>query len=208
MKDVDVIRTELYDEARAFVTKLKTADRADPQLRTEAIVRLNKVFKYASLQGRGRFLEMMKLPGAAEKRRQAYEECIQEGGAEEACVGVAERLPAFRDIFEAWPPESTVSAWWAAPITHLIGTYDQKNKPAGELSDWRDEASTLAKAAAIVADGADTVGEAVSEAVDDVLEPEDDSGFPWWKAGVGVAATALVSACVYRIVNGPAKRGT
>jgi len=201
MKDVDVIRTELYEEARAFVAKLKTADKADPKLRTEAIVRLNKVFKYASVQGRGRFLEMMKLPGAAKKRRQAYEECIQEGGTEEACVGAAEKLPAFRDIFEAWPPESTVSAWWAAPITHLIGTYDLKNKPAGDLGDWRDEASTLAKAAATVVDGVD----AVSDAVDDVLEPEDDSGFPWWKAGVGVAATALVGACVYRIVNGPAK---
>jgi len=201
MKDVDVIRTELYDEARTFVAKLKTADKADPKLRTEAIVRLNKVFKYASLQGRGRFLEMMKLPGAAKRRRQAYEECIQEGGAEEACVGAAERLPAFRDIFEAWPPESTVSAWWAAPITHLIGTYDLKNKPAGDLGDWRDEASILSKTAATVSDGVD----AVSDAMDDVLEPEDDSGFPWWKAGVGVAATALVGAYVYRIVNGPAK---
>jgi len=204
MKDVDVIRTELYDKARTFVAKLKTADKADPKLRTEAIVRLNKVFKHASLQGRGRFLKMMKLPGAAEKRRQAYEECIHEGGAEEACVGAAEKLPAFRDIFEAWPPESTVSAWWAAPITHLIGTYDLKNKPAGELGDWRDEASTLAKTAATVVDGVD----AVSDAVDDVLEPEDDSGFPWWKAGVGVAATALVGACVYRIVNGPTKTVT
>jgi len=204
MKDVDVIRTEVYDEARTFVAKLKTADKADPKLRTEAIVRLNKVFKYASLQGRGRFLEMMKLPGAAEKRRKAYEECILEGGTEEACVGAAERLPAFRDIFEAWPPESTVSAWWAAPITHLIGTYDLKNKPASELGDWRDEASSLAKTAAAVADGAD----AVSDAVGDVFEPEDDSGFPWWKAGMGVAAAALVGAWVYRIVNGTTKTVT
>ena len=133
MSDVDTIRSDLFKSEGAFVDKLQDADKTAPALHDEAVVRLNAVFKYASVEGRKRFLEEMKIPGAWREARLVYETCLKGGGTEEECQEAQAKVKTFRPIFEAWPSANTVTMWWSAPITHLIGTYDPNNPPAGEF---------------------------------------------------------------------------
>ena len=116
-------------------------------------------------------------------------------------------MKTFRPLFDAWPPENTIPSWWSAPLTHLIGTYDPENLPAGEFKGWREELREDDPLLAGVVDAADAAGELaddVGEAIEDTFEPEPepDDGISWWKVGAGVAASAVVGAIVYRIAKG------
>jgi hypothetical protein len=204
MSKIDDIRAELYKRESEFVDKLKTADKASPELRTELLVRLNLIYKYASLKGRGRFLDEMKLPGAAKKRKVAFDMCQKDGKPQEECDALMEQIPLFRPLVEAWPKDNTGPSWWSAPLTHLIGTYDPEAPPAGEIGDWRDNLDPLAKGAAVVDDAVDELGEIVDDlgdSLDEALEPEPET-ISWWKVGAAVGATAITGALVYRIAKG------
>jgi hypothetical protein len=206
MSDVDEVRSELFKGEGAFVDKLRDGDKNDPALHDEAVVRLNALFRYASVDGRKRFLDEMKIPGAWREARRAYEICLKGGGSEEECQEAQAKVKTFRPIFEAWPAANTVQMWWSAPLTHLIGTYDTNNLPAGEFKGWRQE---LREADPVIADLVDA-GEAVADITDDItetvggaFEPEpEDEGISWWSIGAGVAASAIVGAVVYRIAKG------
>lgn len=206
MSDLQTIRSDLYKDAAAFVDLIATADRDDPALRTDALVKLNAVYRYASIEGRGRFLDAMKLPGAAKNRRHAYEVCLKNGKDEASCVAESEALPLFRSIFDAWPTQNSVDAWWTAPITNLIGTYDPQNPPAGELSDWRAELKKTNPGLGIAVDIADTAGEVIDDIADEV---EDAAGgvaavIRWspWVLG-GSLALGLTIYALRRSSGGP-----
>ena len=99
--DVDAVRRELFKAEGAFVDKLRTADKSDPALHDEAVVRLNALFKYASVQGRGQFLAEMKIPGAWREARRVYEVCLKGGGTEDECQEAQAKVRTFRPIFDA-----------------------------------------------------------------------------------------------------------
>jgi len=168
MSDLQAIRSDLYKDAAAFVDLIATADLDDPALRVEALVNLNAVYRYASIEGRGKFLDAMKLPDAGKKRRHAYEVCLKNGKDEAACVAESEVIPLFRPIFDAWPTENSVAAWWSAPLTNLIGTYDPQNPPAGELTGWRAELRKTNPGLDVVVDIGESAGELVDDIADDV----------------------------------------
>ena len=204
--DVDAARRELFKAEGAFVDKLRTADKSDPALHDEAVVRLNALFKYASVQGRGQFLAEMKIPGAWREARRVYEVCLKGGGTEDECQEAQAKVRTFRPIFDAWPSTNSVQQWWAAPLTQLIGTYDQSNPPAGEFKGWRENLRETDPVLAGLVDVGESVGELaddVTEAVEETFEPEpeEEPGVSWWKVGAGVAATAIVGAVVYRTVR-------
>jgi hypothetical protein len=96
---------------------------------------------------------------------------LKNGKDEAACVAESEVLPLFRDIFDAWPSENNVAAWWTAPITNLIGTYDPQNQPAGELTGWRAELRKTNPGLDIAVDVAESAG----ELVDDIAEEVGDT---------------------------------
>jgi len=205
MGKIDEIRAEFYKLEGEFVEKLADADKTDPALKAEAIVRMNKIFKHATIKGRGRFLDEMRIPEAGKKYQIAKDTCLKLGGSEDECHEEAwAESPFYRSLFEAWPKTNTVAAWWTAPITHLIGTYDPDNPSAMELKNWRDELdSPLAKGAAKVEDTVDDIKDAVDDAIDDLptLGPDPET-IRWLKIAGGVAATAVVGAVVYRIAKG------
>jgi hypothetical protein len=204
MSNIDDIRAKLYKGEGEFVEQLKTSDKAPEELRTELLVRLNLIYKYASIKGRGRFLDEMKLPGAAKERKVAFDVCVKAGKPQVECDALMGKMPLFRPLREAWPKENTIQAWWSAPLTHLIGTYDPDAPPAGELADWRENLTPLAKGAAVVDEVVDDIGEAVgdlSDSLDEALEPEPET-VSWWKVGAAVGATAITGALVYRIAKG------
>ena len=101
--EVDKLRSQLYLDLGAFVDTYRAAtDKDAPRWRDEALTRVSQVYRYATLEGRRRFLDEMKLPGADKERRLAFEVC-QRGGSDEAtCRAKAEALPLFRPIFEAF----------------------------------------------------------------------------------------------------------
>ena len=206
MSDVDTIRSDLFKSEGAFVDKLQDADKTAPALHDEAVVRLNAVFKYASVEGRKRFLEEMKIPGAWREARLVYETCLKGGGTEEECQEAQAKVKTFRPIFEAWPSANTVTMWWSAPITHLIGTYDPNNLPAGEFKGWKQELRETDPVLAELVDVGEVVVEItdeVKESVEEAFEPEpEDTGISWWSIGAGVATTAIVGAVVFRIAKG------
>jgi len=205
MSKIDDIRTELFKGESLFVEKLQGADKASPELRTEALTRLNLIYKYASLKGRGRFLDEMRLPGAIKERKIAFDKCQKEGQPEEECDALMEKLPLFRPLLDAWPKDNAGPSWWSAPLTHLIGTYDPETPPASDLADWRDEVDTpLGEGAVIIDDAVDEIGEIandIGDSVGEALEPEPES-ISWWKVGAAVGATAITGALVYRIAKG------
>ena len=212
MSELDDIRGKLFKSEGEFVEQLKTADKASPEVRAEALARLNAVFKYASLKGRGRFLDEMEIEGSAKKRKIAFDMCHKAKKPEAECDALMETIPAFLPLLEAWPKENTGPSWWSAPLTHLIGTYDPSNPPAGVLGDWRDQLDDpLAKGAAVAEDVADVVVDVAGDVVDeigDISDSIDDAvkeqqqAVSWLKVGAAVAATAVTGAVVYRIVKG------
>ena len=125
MSDVDTIRSDLFKSEGAFVDKLQDADKTAPALHDEAVVRLNAVFKYASVEGRKRFLEEMKIPGAWREARLVYETCLKGGGTEEECQEAQAKVKTFRPIFEAWPSANTV----ARRLTARPATSKRSPKP-------------------------------------------------------------------------------
>ncbi len=168
MSDLQALRSDLYEDAAAFVDHIANADRDDPSLRIDALVHLNSVYRYASVQGRGKFLDAMKLPDGAKQRRHAYEVCMRGGKDEATCIAESEALPLFRDILDAWPSENSVDAWWSAPITNLIGTYDPQNPPAGELTDWRAELKKTNPGLDVAVDVTESAGEVLDDIAGDV----------------------------------------
>ena len=206
--DVEETRRQLFKAEGAFVDKLRAAeDKSAPALHNEAVVRLNALFKYATVQGRGQFLQEMKIPGAWREARRAYETCLKGGGSEDECQEAQAKIKTMRPLFEAWPSANTVQGWWSAPLTHLIGTYDTKNPPAGEFKGWKQELRETDPLLADIVDVGESIGEVaddVTDAVEDVFEPEPEEapGISWWKVGAGVGATAIVGAIVYRIATG------
>ena len=195
--DIDKLRSQLYLDLGNFVDLRRAAkDPEDPKWRAEALVWINKVYRYATLDGRRRFLDEMKLPGADQKRRMAFDVCRKQGGDEAACRAKAEALPLFRGIFEAFPKVNALKEWYAAPITQLVGTYDPKNPPAEELKDWRDTLREESPGTAYFVDGVEAVGEA-AESLGDAPTPT----IAWWKVGVALAGTALVGAVAYRVAT-------
>ena len=208
MSELDDIRAGLFKSEGEFVEKLKSADKASPEVRAEALARINALFKYASLKGRGRFLDEMKLEGAGKKRKIAFDTC-QEGGKPEAeCDALMEKIALFRPLLDAWPKDNTGPEWWSAALTHLIGTYDPNSPPAGQLSSWRDELDSLGKGAAVVDDVVDDVTEGIGGVIGDAIDEVDDAideqrqTIAWVKVGAAVAATAVTGAIVYRIAKG------
>ena len=206
--DVDKLRSQLYLDLGNFVDLRRAAkDPDDPKWRAEALVWINKVYRYATLDGRRRFLDEMKLPGADKERRLAFEVC-QRGGSDEAtCRAKAEALPLFRPIFEAFPRTNTLAEWYGAPITQLVGTFDPANPPAEELKDWRDTLREESPTTSTLLGGAEAASDTVGGFVDDIGEaldggePEPEPGISWWKVGGVLAGTAIVGAIVYRIAK-------
>ena len=168
MSNLQALRSDLYKDAAAFVDTIATADREDPTLRAEALVNLNAVYRFASIAGRGKFLDAMKLPDGAKDRRHAYEVCLKNSKDEAACVAESEALPLFRDIFDAWPTDNSVDAWWSAPLTNLIGTYDPQNPPAGELTHWRAELRKTSPGLDVAVDIGTSAGHVLDDVTDDV----------------------------------------
>jgi hypothetical protein len=210
MTKVDEVRAGLFKSEGEFVEKLKNADKASAEVRAEALVRVNALFKYASLKGRGRFLDEMKLEGATKKRKIAFDMCEKGGKPKAECDALMEEIALFRPLVDAWPTDNTGPAWWSAPLTHLIGTYDPNSPPAGQLGSWRDNLDPLAKGAAVADDVADAVGDVVGEAIDDIADiggsvddaiDEQRKTVAWLKVGAAVAGTAVTGALVYRIVR-------
>ncbi|MCB9707144.1 MAG: hypothetical protein H6711_35205 [Myxococcales bacterium] len=209
MTDVDQLRADLYRDTSTFLELLKGKDRSTPALRDEALVRIQTVFRYATVDGRRRFLDAMKRPGADKDRRRAFDVCRKSGKDEATCRAEAEKLPLFRDIFDAYPPTNTLPAWYAAPITNLIGTYDPANPPSDALKDWHDTLRADDPELAALLEGADAVSAASEEIADSLASafepgPEPEPGIPWWKVGAAVAGAVLVGAVAYRIARRPA----
>ncbi|MCB9707137.1 MAG: hypothetical protein H6711_35170 [Myxococcales bacterium] len=205
--EVDKLRSQLYLDLGAFVDTYRAAtDKDAPRWRDEALTRVSQVYRYATLEGRRRFLDEMKLPGADKERRLAFEVC-QRGGSDEAtCRAKAEALPLFRPIFEAFPRINTLAEWYGAPVTQLVGTFDPANPPAEELKDWRDTLREESPTTSTLLGGAEAASDAVGGIVDDVgealdVEPEPEPGISWWKVGGVLAGTAIVGAIVYRIAT-------
>jgi len=216
MSKIDDLRAGMYKSESEFVEKLATADKASPDLRTEAFARLNLIYKYASLKGRRRFLDEMTLPGAQKERKVAYDACQKSAKPQAECDALMEQIPLFLPIFDAWPKDNTGPSWWSAPLTHLVGTYDPENPPANELGGWRDQVdSPLAKGAMVAEDVAEDIGEVVGDiggavgdvvgdiggSIDDAID-EQRQAVSWLKVGGAVIATAITGAVVYRIVKG------
>jgi len=203
MTKVDEERAEIYTLEGEFVEKLATDDKTDPALKAEARARINTIFKHATIEGRGRFLEEMKIPEMGKKYQSAHDTCLKNGGTEDECHEKAwAEAPFYRSPFQAWPSTNTVQAWWSAPITHLIGTYDSNN-PTALLDDWRDGLATPPKKGAEPVedtdDVKDTSGEVTKGAPAPGMAPQT---IPWLKIAGGVAATAVVGAVVYRLAKG------
>ncbi|HRI07049.1 MAG TPA: hypothetical protein PKW35_04485 [Nannocystaceae bacterium] len=129
MTDLAQLRAELFKTTGTFVDKLRAASDREP-LREEAFQRILDLARYASVDGRRAFLSAMKLPGADAERRRIYDIYIRAGKSETTCQAEAEKLPLFRDLFDAYPPTTTIEDWWDAPVSHLIATYDPANPPA------------------------------------------------------------------------------
>ena len=199
--DVDKLRSQLYLDLGAWVDlRRAAADPDDPKWRTEALVRINQVYRYATLAGRRRFLDEMKLPGADQKRRTTFDVCVKDGGDEASCRAKAEALPLFRDIFEAFPKTNTLKEWYSAPITQLVGTYDPKNPPADELKDWRDTLREESPGTAYFVDGVEEIGDAVGDlgqGLGDKLIPS----LTWLKVGAAVATLGFASVVAYRVAR-------
>lgn len=212
MSELDDLRAGLFKSEGDFVEKLKTADKTSPEVRAEALARLNLIYKYASIKGRGRFLDEMKLEGASKARKIAFDTCQKSDKPKTECDALMETIALFRPLLDAWPKENSGPGWWSAPLTHLIGTYDPNSPLAGELADWRDQLdSPLAKGAAVVEDVADDVAEGLGDVVDGIGEiggsiddaiDKQQQAVSWLKIGATVGAAAITGAIVYRIVKG------
>lgn len=208
MTKLDDIRAGLFKSEGEFVEVLKTADKASPEVRAEALARMNAIYKYATLKGRGRFLAEMKLEGADKQRKIAFDACQNAGKPQEECDALMESIALFRPLLDAWPKENTGVAWWSAPITHLIGSYDPSSPPADALADWRDDAGLVAKGADYVEETADDVGEVLEDVLEDIEETYDEAqeekrkAIAWGRVGLAVGATAITGALVYRIAKG------
>lgn len=208
MSELDDLRAGLFKSEGDFVEMLKTADKTSPEVRAEALARLNLIYKYASIKGRGRFLDEMKLEGASKARKIAFDTCQKSDKPKAECDALMETIALFRPLLDAWPKENSGPAWWSAPLTHLIGTYDPNSPPAGELADWRDQLdSPLAKGAAVVDDVAEGLGDVIDEiadiggSIDDAIDKQQQT-VSWLKIGATVGAAAITGAIVYRIVKG------
>ena len=173
MSDLAQLRADLFAQTGAFVQKLRAAP-APQSLRDEAFQRLLDLARHASIDGRRRFLTAMKHPGADVERRRVYDLCLRAGKPEPACQAEAEKLPLFRDLFDAYPAATALEDWWGAPISHLIATYDPANPPADDFTGWRallrrdlgDQADLLLT----LGDAYDSAAEALSAATDTVKQ--------------------------------------
>jgi hypothetical protein len=208
--NIDKLRNDLFLETAAFATKLRAAADKEP-LREQAWQRLIDLFRYAGEGGRRRFLEGMRLHGAAAERRRTYDICIRSGAKDhELCQAQAEALPLFRDIFDAYPTSHTPKDWWAAPISQLIGDYDPDNPPADELRGWEHQlrqthgklgAEILLGVGAAFEAAEEALGGAVESATDAINAPPPPKPFPWLKVGVALSSATLVGALAYRITR-------
>jgi hypothetical protein len=213
---LDKLRNDLFLENAAFAGKLRAAADKEP-LREQAWQRLLDLFRYAGEGGRRRFLDAMKLPGAAAERRRAYDVCMRSGAKNhDACQAEAEALPLFQDLFGAYPTSHTPQAWWAAPISQLIADYDPDNPPADDLRGWEHQLRQThgkTQAELLLGVGAafeaaeealgDTYGSVVESATDALNAPPRPKPFPWFKLGLGLSGATLVGALAYRITRKP-----
>ena len=208
-KRLDQLRADLFKQTGAFVDQLRAApDPAAPALREQAFQRLLDLFRYASFDGRRRFLDEMTLPGAAQERRRVFEICRRAGRPDPECQAEAEKLPLFRDLLEAFPATHTIKDWWTAPVAQLIATYDPQNPPADDLAGWqaqlrRDLGNDQADLLLDIGDAYDTAGQILDDttaAATDLLTPAPPT-FPWLKLGLAIGATTIVGALAYRIAR-------
>ena len=202
MADLAQLRADLFKDAGAFVNKLRAAPDREP-LREEAFQRVLDLARYASVDGRRKFLTAMKLPGADAERRRVFDICIRAGKSEATCQAEAEKLPLFRDLFDAYPPATAIEDWWDAPISHLIATYDPANPPADDFTGWRsllrkelgkDQADLLLE----VGDALETAAEAIGAAADTAKASAEGLGtlLKWAPYIVGGIAVAGVTTFV------------
>ena len=206
-KLLDQLRADLFKDTAAFADKLRAAaDRG--LLRDEAFQRLLDLARYATFDGRRRFLNAMKRPGADRDRRRAFDICRRAGRPDLECQAEAEKLPLFRDLLDAFPATHTVKDWWAAPIAQLIATCDPQNPPADDLAGWhsqlrRDLGKDHADLLLDLSDAYDTAGHLLDDAAaaaGDRLTPDPPS-FPWLKLGLALGGATLVGALAYRIAR-------
>ena len=208
-KRLDQLRADLFKQTGAFVDQLRAApDPVDPALREQAFQRLLDLFRYASFDGRRRFLDEMTLPGAAQERRRVFEICRRAGRPDPECQAEAEKLPLVRDLLDAFPPANTVKDWWSAPVSQLIATYDPQNPPADDLAGWqtqprRDLGNDRADLLLDIGDAYDTAGTPLDHAADTAtdLPTPGPPTFPRLVLGLARDATALVGGAAYRIAR-------
>ena len=206
-KVLDQLRTDLFKDTAAFADQLRAAPDKAP-LRDQAFQRLLDLARYATFDGRRRFLDAMKRPGADKERRRVFDICRRDGRPNPECQAEAEKLPLFRDLLEAFPATHTIKDWWTAPVAQLIATYDPQNPPADDLAGWqaqlrRDLGDDQADLLLDIGDAYDTAGQLLDDAADttrDILTP-DPPGFPWLKLGLGLSGAAIVGAIAYRIAR-------
>ena len=206
-KLLDQLRADLFKDTAAFADRLRAAPDRD-LLRDEAFQRLLDLARYATFDGRRRFLDALKRPGADRDRRRAFDLCRRAGRPDPECQAEAEALPLFRDLLDAFPASHTVKDWWRAPVAQLIATYDPQSPPADDLAGWRtqlrrDLGTARADLLLDLGDAYDTAAEALGAATDtasDFLTP-DPPTFPWLKLGLALGATTLLGALAYRIAR-------
>ena len=206
-KQLDQLRTDLFKDTAAFADQLRAAPDKAP-LRDQAFQRLLDLARYATFDGRRRFLDAMKRPGADKERRRVFDICRRAGRPDPECQAEAEKLPLFRDLLEAFPATQTIKDWWTAPVAQLIATYDPQNPPADDLAGWqaqlrRDLGNDQADLLLDIGDAYDTAGQLLDDtttAASNLLTPAPP-GFPWLKLGLALGATTLVGALAYRIAR-------
>ena len=207
MADLAQLRAELFKTTGTFVDKLRAAPEREP-LREEAFQRILDLARYATVDGRRAFLTAMKLPGADAERRRVYDICTRAGKSEATCQAEAEKLPLFRDLFDAYPPTTAIQDWWDAPLSHLIATYDPANPPADDFTGWkallrREVGGTTADILIGVDAAAETLG-AAAEAIGGAAKQGADglvTFLKWAPYVVGGIAVAGVTTLVITVAR-------